>query len=358
MAGLAGLRAGFWARRSREERLLFACARQGFGAASRREAEQALDGGDLAWDTVVQVARKHQVAPLVHWNLERGELLGRVPPGAAQTLAALRQENVAQKQRLARALVEAIAWFRARGLDTLLMKGTSLDRRVYDQDWFTSSQDADLLLGRPGDELTKEVWQRMVALNVGDPILDAHFGKHPDLAMNGLLRVDFAALWQDAEPILVGGERAFLATVENELLSACINGCRKRYFKLKSPCEIAAILERFPRLDWDAVTARARAWDCHRMVYASLVATHLATGIDLPEGLRERCAVTRPRAALLHHLLERLSYSSLPRLFSPRQFRGKSLCAALLLPYASNGIAQLPRGLAIVLRQMLRGGYA
>lgn len=355
MRTLDELRQEFWRRRSPEECVLLACSTQGMSEVDRQRLRDAVARG-VDWDVVLHAAVRHQVAPLLFENLNGcDDVAALLPATVTAAFHHATMRNMAAKQDSARALDEALTWFAARGFEAMLVKGTALDHRLYDRPWYTTSADVDLLLRASGGSVDAEVYARIVALNGQRPQVDVHVDRHPDLVMNGVLPVDFAAIWADARPSRVGAHPVLLMRVEDELLAACINACRKRYFRLKSLCEISGLVARSPDLDWPELCRRARAWQCQRIVYAALLAAALGTGCAVPGDLRVRLGIHRPRALLLERLLVRLGFGTLPTIHRHRLLFGKYFSRWLLLPYASMSCGQTLRGVGIALRQMLAG---
>jgi hypothetical protein len=338
-APLAAIGARLWQRATAEERLLFACLHQHFDDAARQRLTTCA-AAVTQWDEVLRVAVRHQVAPLVLHALGQARVLDAVP---APTRAGLHHEmlrNVAAKATMRTALVDATAWFAAQGADVMPVKGTSLDLRLRDAA-LTVSGDVDLLLRQDWSAFPASVHRRVAELNAGKPVLDVDFARHPDLVMNGLLPIDFAAIWARATRTILDGAPLFTMCAEHELLCACINSARKRYFRLKSLYEIAELLRLHPHLDWDEIARCARAWRCGRIVYAALTATSATTGVAVPHTLAHHVGVSRPVAALLSRLIARMSCTRLATLHGGVRIAGRRVGWPLLLVYASLGLRGL-----------------
>ena len=360
--GIDTLHQRFWVRRSPEERLLLLCTRQRLDRQQEAEITKLCNNHRLSWETVLATAVAHQVSPLVFHNLAQCEMASKadmpdkpdMPEGVRNAFHHEMVGNLAAKDAMAGALGNALGWFRLHDLDVMLVKGTALDHRVYEEPWYTISGDIDLLL-RPSDEpIGKELWSKLVEMNAGRPVIDVHRGRHPDLVMNGVLPVDFTRIWADAEQTTVGEQPAWLMAIEHELVCACINSCRKRYFRLKSLCEIAELIRRYPDLSFDAVAQRATDWRCRGIVYTALVATKIAVGCELPEDLGQKLGFAGMSGSLLRFLLARMSFSSLPRLYRSRRVLGKNLGRSLALPYASLGWWRGLGSLRVAGSQMVR----
>jgi hypothetical protein len=355
MRGLEDLVARFWQRRSPTERVLLACCRLRMEQADRQRAAAAAAAAD--WPAVLAASVRHQIAPLVFENLGAcPEVVAALPADVRAGFLHATVRNMAAKQAAVAVLGEVLDWFCARGLEAMLVKGTALDARLFAEPWLTASADVDLLLRLPGRALAEEEWQRIVALNAQSPQVDVHVHWHPDLVMNGVLAVDFDAIWAAARPIDLGDRRVLVMSLEDELLSACINACRKRFFRLKSLLAIRELAGSQPGLHWAEFARRAVAWRCGGIAYTALVAAAISVGCALPADLRASLDVSRARAALLHALLVRMGFGSLETIHRHRRVFGKYWSRWQLLRYASLGGGSALRGAGVALAQMLRRG--
>jgi hypothetical protein len=126
---------------------------------------------------------------------------------------------------------------------------------------------------------------------------------HHDLDMHGVLPVRYERIWAAARPVDYHGVEAFVMAPEDLLLSLCVAGCRKRFFRLKCLFDIA---ETVPRgLDWDRFVLRAREDRCEGIAYAALLAASRTLGTSVPAGILDSLGVPRLRAAVIRGLVER-----------------------------------------------------
>lgn len=333
------MNAKFWSRRSREERALLTILR-GVGATLDDATVECCD-----WEKVFTTAVRHQVGPLIGDRL--GPLTQRLPTEVRARFDHEIVRNMGAKAAMAKKLEEVLDWLAELGVDAMLIKGTSLERRISPA-WLTVSGDVDLMLRGDLSALGPAVFARVRELNAGTPVVDLHGTPHPDLAMNGVLPIDFDAIWRRAEPIDVGGRRAWRMSLADELVAACVQSCRKRFFRLKSVFEIDALL-RDPGLDLDAALDRSRRWRCAGPVYGAIRAANATLDTAAPTELRRRLGLSRPRAAALRFLIAR---GALEDLYDGVTVRGKFIGKGLMLPYATLGWGQLWNSARVVRGQM------
>lgn len=349
--------------------MLLSCLRQELTAPQRAELEAAACSSAVVWPAVFATAVRHQVAPLVFHHLASSDrVVARIPPEVAARFHHETMRNIAAKARMAEALCHALGWFSELGVDVMLVKGTALDHRLWRETWFTVSGDVDLLLRARREDLPADALSRIHALGRGTPTIDVDFPPHPDLSMNGIVRIDFDRAWSAATEVSVAGQRAYLMDPVDELIAACVNSCRKRFLRLKSLCEIAGLVRDTPigatpigataigatAIDWDEVCRRARDYDCDRIVYTALRSADLAVGLDLPwqgDRLRRALGVSRLRARLLDELIVRKSFCTLASLFRGVDIAGRHVGPSLLLHYAGQRLSQVVRSAVLVARR-------
>ncbi len=331
--------------------ILFTLTRQRFSDTHRERVEALCAHARIDWAAVSATAGREGVAPIVGVNLAACDPAAtRVPQAVTDRLQGALFENAARKAERWQDLEAIVADLRHTGWDVLLLKSAALDAcGVYRDRWVTCARDADILLRR-----------RRGAGAATDPrsvrsLLDRHGietdlllpgdtpdrAGHHDLSLNGIVRLSVDDLWQGAREVPLGGTpgaAAWLMCPEDLLLTLCLNGCRKRYFRLKTLFDIAETVACHPDLDWTRLARRARAWGVEALAFAAIRAAAVTLG--LPSWSRAGYSVLAPgpRRLLLESLV-RAVRSSEPR----RRF------PLILLQYAGFGTAQAWRSLRLAL---------
>lgn len=334
-----------------EDSLLFACTRQQFDNA-QRAAVQALANSRMNWESVWEVARNHGVAPIVYRNLKSANL-SILPQAVDEKFKQYLFQNITRRERSEQEMHRILRFLADQGVGVMLVKGAALNQRVYDESWYTFSEDIDLLLRPSRQELTNSTGSNILAfldeINVRRSSLQENieydFYAHHDVTMNDLLCVDFHAIWQEARQIPVGDQFAYCMADEDLLIAACIGSARKRFFRLKSLLDIAESTRKLPDLDWSQVGAKADAYNCSAIVYTAVRIADLTLGCRLPSGSLAELKLSKSRRWLIELLAKGLiDRSSLPGLspYRGRQIGGRVFNPALLL----SCVALQPRQLA------------
>lgn len=319
----------------KEDRILFLSARQDFDEQQRRAVIELIERNNIDWDLVLSTAMQHGVAPLVYENLIHDKRLDiKLPADISKRFKLIAVHNAIDKEGRARKLVEALAFLNQESLEVLLIKGAALDLFVYKRPYLTTSKDIDVILSKRREDFSAEKMDALGRFMHGNGI-EYDFYEHHDANINGALPVDFDWIWRDATRIDFRGQPACVMCPEDMLISVCINSCRKRFFRLKSLVDIAETVKKFPGLDWKKLAIKARAYDCHPIVYTAISLTKRTLGCQLPPETLAMLGVGIIRAKaidlVMQFLMREVSLSAYP--FSGHNLFGRQVNMALILPY-------------------------
>jgi hypothetical protein len=326
-----------------EDGLLFAACRQDFFQAHQTEVLSLCNKHPVNWDIIFSTAEQHSVAPLVYANLSSLQDL-TLPPEVDAKFRASTRRTALRKDIHDKKLTEALEYFQERSIEVMLVKGIAFDFLVYKQPWYTTAKDIDLVLRLKREQVSEQEFRETQHFMHGRQI-EYDYYTHHDITINGALPVDFDRIWQDAVRCSYKGRLVYLMSPEDMLLSACINSCRKRFFRLKSLCDISEILAFYRNLDWALTAEKTKLYDCSSIIYAALIVTRMAMGIDLPGDLKEMLGVNPVRAWVLT-TASRILYNHTSLVAYPHT--GFNLWSApvhlsLLLPYTAYKGYQIKR---------------
>lgn len=324
-----------------EDLLLIHCARQRFGAADVERVRALAEVARPDYGRLYDVARDHRLAPLVFKNLGYAVDL---PADVVARADADKVSNAVLKAERRRKLGDLLDLLERGGVPTLLIKGEALDHTVYEKPWYTASADIDLVLMARKEDADPRTVARLGEVLPTVPFIETNWRDHHDVTMNRILPIDFDAVARDAASVTIEGRDVRVPCREDALLFAAINSCRKKFFRLKSLCDIAEIVRADEALEWDRFLQRARAARCPGIAYTALWVTRSLTGCDVPDRVFRALDPGPVRAAVVRYLSKRLSFSSLDRMRDglsnrPRRYKG----SAILLPYASFSLGQALR---------------
>jgi hypothetical protein len=294
-----------------EDRVIFGCLTQNFDAADAVSLTERLAGRSIDWDVVGTIAIEHGIGPLLYVNLRRCADAGLpVPVDVTQRLRLSYFQSLAEHKRRGAQLQHALERIRELGQDAMLLKGAALDTTVYSHPEYALSLDIDILVRASRKELGRERAQDFWNLNGTGPF-EVALGTHHDLDQGGLFRVDYASLWEHARAIDVHGVRTWVMGNADMLVFACINSGRKRFFHPRNLYALRTLASDCGPIDWPEVARSAARHRCGNVVYAALVCAARWLDVEVPADLRTLLRVGRARAALIRHLVERMSFASL-----------------------------------------------
>lgn len=285
-----------------ENELLLLCAHRGGGAeAAGRAAELARGVGD--WDYLYGLAHRHALLPLLYRGLEES-FRDSAPEGLRARLREKFRENATRNTLLAGELARISRLFGEAGVGLLAYKGPALAVQAYGDLSLRRFIDLDVLVRR-----------RDVA-RAGELLLSLGFAKPPGLTASQerfLLRrqhnlafsrdgerltvelhwevspAPFASVplgegaWERASAVTLYGAGVECLAPEDLLLALAVHGTKHLWERLAWVCDVAALVNSRPGLDWDFVLRRARASSVERMLYLVLRLARGLLGAKLPD---------------------------------------------------------------------------
>jgi len=292
---------------SPEARLLFAAV-----AAARdgKSFEAVLDHlrAPIRWDAFMDAAGRHRVRPLVHAALRQAPA-SLVPATANAQLRGFVHANAHRNLYLISELRRLLGCFLSAGISVTAFKGPVLATDLYRNPSLREAGDLDLLVRR-----ADIVRARNLLISLGHqpifptatPAETAHLQKltgdretayvqahseHHLVREQGQLNIDLhwalavsdfylpldeKRLWSWIAPRSFIGREIQTFAPEALLLVLCINGGKDCWERLDRICDVAALLARYPTLDWEYVFAQASAIGVLRIVALGL---HLAVSL-------------------------------------------------------------------------------
>ncbi|MEZ4867918.1 MAG: nucleotidyltransferase family protein [Caldilineaceae bacterium] len=341
-----------------EETLLCLCARQELGAVEMERVAALCRHAAVDWDLLFATSVEHLVAPLVYHSLQHcAEGAGlSVSAVTLQRFKAAAVENSIHDKLRRQKVLAALDYLHAQRIPVMLVKGIALSALVYQQPWYTSPEDVDLLLGIPRAKVTPA--QRTMLASYEQYGIECDAFAHHDLTMNDVLPVDFQRIWCDAQPLGYMGRTVYVMAPEDLLITLCINSARKRFFRLKALCDIAETLRTYPNLDWACTLAKVLDYDVALIVYTALYVVQHCLGVDLPAQLWRELRVNPLHAAFLRLLCRRMSLTASSDLRSDGggKFLGRRVTSSAILRYATLRPYQIGRQLRFM-AQTRNGEY-
>ena len=281
--------------------------------------------GDVDWEYLFQLARRHSIVPLVYVQLER-HASDLVPP---QVLSKLKQhyvENSARNTVLTAELCRLISLFAAAGIEAIPYKGPVLALFAYGNIALRRFVDLDVIVKKSDvlkarEILTSEGYTPSKSLSLPQQelllrtqhnmqfsrdnrrlIIELHWEVAPHLFAS---TVNGERLWQDLITLDINGTTVKTFSAEDLLFSLCVHGSRHLWERLAWICDVAELMSR-RSLDWTALLERAASADTERMF---LLGVHLAERLldaPLPAEVKQRCDSDPRLSSLADDIFEHL----------------------------------------------------
>jgi hypothetical protein len=335
-----------------EDRLLLLCLRQNFTTGHTRVVSELANNMTLDWERIALTAEKHGISSLIFRNLTLCQAEGLdIPIEADKKLKLSTYRNAVVKKRQAERLIRALSFIHDQDLEVMLIKGAALDCCVYKNADYALADDIDIIIRARREDYTQEEFKVFVNFfhNQG---IEFEFFVHHDLNINELLPIDFESIWDHAEQAKYNGYPVLLMSTTDLLISLCINSSRKRYFRLKSLCDISETIQSRQDISWQQVAERAHSFQCENIIFTALLVTFLTIGCNLPAGWEKYFGVQPFRQKLIkstvNFLIKRISFYPYP--FSGISILGRPMHLSMILPYIGYTGTQVMKKLSYAIR--------
>ena len=322
-----------------ENKLLFTCTRQQFSPEHKKILIDMCRGGEIKWDVVYTTARLHGVAPLIYRNLQSCFNEGlKIPQDVIERFRLCYYGNIAAEKRRSERIKKILSLADKMSVDIMLIKGAALDILVYEHPWYMLPGDIDLIVMSRKTGVTDKEKGEILSL-IRRPDIECEYFSHHDVDMTRILPVNFQNIWDNATMIDFMGYAVYVMSPEDMLLTTCINSCRKRFFRLKSLCDIAESINKYRCLNWEKLIRDARAYQCNNIVYTALLITKMTLGSDVPQRVLKELSDRVLRDKITYCLARYFSQNFPLTLFYPyfERDREKKLVRkiniSLILPY-------------------------
>ena len=276
--------------------------------------------GDVDWEYLLELARRHSIVPLVYTQLDDA------PPEVLAKFKRHYIENSARNTVFTAELCRLINLFRNEGIEAIAYKGPVLAlfaygdvalRRFVDLDVIVKK--ADVLKAR--EILLKEGYIPSKSLSLSQQelllrtqhnmqfsrdrhqlIVELHWDVAPHLFASTM---NSERLWQDLITLDLNGTPVKTFSAEDLIFSLCVHGSRHLWERLGWICDVAELLARHT-FDWTTLLERAAAADSERMFLLGLYLAERLLDAPLPNEIKQRCASDPRLESLADNVVEHL----------------------------------------------------
>jgi hypothetical protein len=256
----------------------------------------AIASAGFSWPVLIGLAHRHEVIPLLNTALVDS---ASVPAQVRHSLKSHCSTALAHNLSLASELIEVLDLFRRSGINAMPFKGPAWAKVLYGNLAYRQIRDLDIfvdrsevsrtcqLLGQRGYIHTEPSQAKPIDqckdLELAHPETGIHLELHWSACEPWHDRlVSRLKLWNPASTTLLLNRPIPLPAAEDIFLLLAIHGARHRWESLKWLCDIGAMLQAFPNLDWGAILSRASKLGRRRMVLLPLALVNRLFDIQLP----------------------------------------------------------------------------
>lgn len=257
---------------------------------------------NLDWAVLLALAADHGVSGLVTQRLLT-QCPTDLPLWVQAKLANQRHQDACRGLALVALLLKLWHRFTDAGIQVTTFKGPAFASEVYGNLLVRASVDLDLFVPLdqviPAHQILRDEGFLPLFNLTADQLADyvkvfhaltfanAHTGQKVDLHWSLLLpQYSFcpppAWLWAHLTPISLSGQTITTLTPECLLLFMCAHSAKENWDRLRFFVDLAALLARYPQLDWDWIWAHAGQLGSKRMLKLGLYLTQLLLAVELP----------------------------------------------------------------------------
>jgi hypothetical protein len=281
-----------------EAELLLCCIRYHFGTATSSEIAHLLQT-ELDWDYLIQKAAEHNVFLLFYQSLKQThpEL---IPPSIAETLHIQAQTRLARNLFLTKELFQILDLFATHDIQAIPFKGLIWAALAYGNMGVREFCDLDILV-RPADfpkaknllmqqgyhdkylgAKEQEIAQVQMVRQDGKVNIDLHFGLIPEQFYR---RLDTDSFFEELQTVSIAGKTVHTFSPKNSVALGYLHGMKDNWGVLKRLCDFAALIRKYPDVDWQDVMARCETTESDRNFLLAILITQTYLQIPVPEPL-------------------------------------------------------------------------
>ncbi len=267
--------------------------------------------GEVDWNSLIQLAAFHRVAPLLDRALRNG-CPQAAPASVRVELAAYVRSASCRSLFLTGELLRLLKRFEAQGIPAIPWKCPALAVFLYGDPALRQFDDLDILLHQedlpaaktlmlslgyqPEYQLTQRQekiylqnrYHDRFTLARGDTRIDVEL--HWDIMPEDFpFRADFKGAWERCEPLSIASTTVTCSlSPEDLLLFLCVHGSRHSWLRLQWLCDVAQLVRRHATMDWGQVMAQAQTSSGQQMLFLGLFLANDILGAPIPRELEQK----------------------------------------------------------------------
>jgi hypothetical protein len=258
---------------------------------------------NINWENLLQTAYTHGLIPLVYTRLNT-ICPKEISESTFNKFRSLFQAIATRNLFLTGELVKLLELLKEQGVTAVPYKGPVLASVIYGNVALRHFVDLDILV-QPQDIFTVK---KLLLAQGYKPKLEMTYAEemtylqsknehtydfvhqnkgilievHWRIAPKYLSIIEPKDLWQDIEPLSLASQTIDYLPLEDWLPILCVHGSRHMWERLAWLCDIAALIQNHPNLNWQKIVKQANTFGCRRILFLGLVLAHEIFGVVLP----------------------------------------------------------------------------
>jgi hypothetical protein len=203
-----------------ENQVLFLCTRKIFQPEHQKLLNDICNQNNIKWELVYLIAIQHSVAPLVYLNFKKSfDLSLQIPPNVLTQFKSISISNFIFNKKQEQNILAIISRFQQKFVKVMLVKGIALNFTVYQNNFWYTIGDIDLILSNKRNEISQTEDLEDILFFKSLNINEWERFKHHDVNINGALVINFQQIWERSTEINISGQKAFIMCPEDMLLT-------------------------------------------------------------------------------------------------------------------------------------------
>ncbi len=311
---------------SRPEHELLLCCAHARKDASRTVRIKALLAGEIDWNYLYNLAKRHSILQLFYWQLKESAPETASPEHLRRFKDNYR-DNAARNIFLTGELVRLLKNFAAGGIEAVPYKGPALALAAYGNLSLRRFVDLDVMVRKCDvacaiELLEQQEYQTQIPLSPsqlsmllrtqhnlpftreqGRLMVELHW----EVASHNYARgLQAEVLWERLQTLTINDVEVSTLSPEDLLLSLCVHGTKHLWDRLAWICDVAELINSHPMLDWEIVFGKARESGYVRMLLLMLRLASDLLDVKIPDDVSEQAFADRDAARLAEQVATRM----------------------------------------------------
>lgn len=261
---------------------------------------------EFNWITFLELSKKHHLTALLAQKIDQYDI-DFIPSVISQALKAQISKNQARSDQLAAEILKILKLLKQNNITAIPFKGPTLAIQLYGNLTARFSRDIDFLVQKhemtkaleilntagyhfqkskqsPRKEQAYQDYNGQYLMFSGDRSIAIE--PHSMLGPSTLaLGVDYQQLWKNQTTLNSEGQTVPSFRLEDLFIILCIHGTKEKWRRLKWIIDIAALIEKYPDLNWNYVIKQSENWGCRRMVFVALSLSQRILNATVPDDI-------------------------------------------------------------------------